>query len=263
MIGPNRAISFSDAVPGAISNQLRYAHFRYLADSLQEATAKSREGLRILDVGCGPGELAAFCKPIEKCRWIGIDLWRRQLRQAKEKGVYEYVLQSNLLDGLPFRDESIDVVICSEVLMYLPNASSMPAEFFRVMRPGGKLFVYNPISWYPRLASRVKRWGRLIYHERGTVAFNDSADWRNANRPSRITYHSFKGLISEIDSLDLEVVHVTGFRIFRNRIRFLNRLEKYPWYRRMTNYLAARYPRIASEVMVTAVKDGPKSEETS
>jgi SAM-dependent methyltransferase len=260
MIGQNRAMCSSDAIPGAISNQLRYAHFRYLADCLQEETAKSGKDLRVLDVGCGPGELAAFCKPIEKCRWIGIDLWRRQLLQAKEKGVYEYVLQGNLLDGLPFRNESIDIVICSEVLMYLPNVRYALAEFFRVMRTGGKLFVYNPISCCPRLAATMKRWGRRIYHERGSVAFNGSSDWREANRPSRITYHSFKGLINEIDSLNLHVGHVTGFRILRNRIRFLNRLEKYPWYRRMTEYLATRCPRIASEVMVTAVKDGPKSE---
>ena len=170
-----------------------------------------------------------FCRPIEKCHWIGIDLWHHQLRQATERRVYEYVVQGNLLDGLPLKDESIDVVICSEVLMYLPNVPYVLAEFFRVMRTGAKLFAYEPISCCPRMASALKRWGRQIYHESGSVAFNGSADWRTASRPSRISYHSFKGLIREIELLNLHVVQVAGFRIFRNRIRFLNGLEKYAW----------------------------------
>ncbi|MBI5249437.1 MAG: class I SAM-dependent methyltransferase [Desulfomonile tiedjei] len=263
MIGPRIGTEESDGIPRAMPNRFKFAHFPYLADALQQEMSQSRQGLRILDVGCGPGDLAAFCRPIEKCQWIGIDLWYRQLQQAKEKGVYEYVLQGNLLEGLPFRNESIDVVICSEVLMYLPNVPYMLAEFCRVMRTGGKLFVYNAISYYPRLASVLKRWGRQIYHESGSIAFNGSADWRKASRPTRISYYSFNGLISEIALLNFHIVHVTGFRIFRNRIRFLNRLEKYPWYGRMTECLTTRYPQISSELMVVARKGEARSDETS
>ena len=41
--------------------------------------------------------------------------------------------------------------------MYLPNALEALMEFYRVLAPGGKLFVYNPISRFPRLCSAVKK----------------------------------------------------------------------------------------------------------
>ncbi|MDQ1239956.1 MAG: hypothetical protein QG577_2142, partial [Thermodesulfobacteriota bacterium] len=95
------------------------------------------------------------------------------------------------------------------------------------------------------------------------VAFNDTTDWHNASRATRISYHSYEGLIGAIDVQDFHVVHATSFRIFRNRMRFLNRLEKYTWYGALTKYLTTRYPQISSDLMVVALKGETRSEESS
>ncbi len=237
-----------------MSHLLKHAHFPYLAEKIHRLSLTSNKSLNVLDVGCGPGDLPVVCGNSENCNWIGVDLWRNQLVQALERRVYQYILQVNLLEGLPFRNESMDVVICSEVLMYLPDAPALLFEFHRVMAPGAVLCVYNPISMCPHLAASMKRLGRRIYQESGSVALEGSADWRNTKRPTRITFYSLKDLVYELSSADFEIMEVVGFRIFRNRIRVLSKLEKYSWHKKMTSYLTKHYPQLASDLMVTACK---------
>ncbi|MEW6351239.1 MAG: class I SAM-dependent methyltransferase [Thermodesulfobacteriota bacterium] len=233
--------------------RLKFANLVYLAGALREECLRRGKGLRVLDVGCGPGNLAHF-SGLDSCRWFGLDLWEHQLRQAAEKGRYEQLFQVNLVRGLPFRSEWFDLVVCNEVLMYLPNATEILHEFNRILRPEGKVFVYNPISWIPAAAGRVRRWVRKIYQEDRTVSLDTQTDWKSAQRACRITYYSCKSMKEVVAAAGFEVVGVTGFRLFRNRIRLMARLEAFPWYRATTGFLASRYPFLASDVLITARK---------
>jgi len=238
-----------------VKYRLKFAHFPYLAEAVLKERARSSSGLLILDVGCGPGNLAAFCGTPAESKWLGLDLWEHQLRQAREKGVYSHLSQVNLLDGLPFRDECLDLVICNEVLLYLPNSGDMVSEFHRVLRPGGKVFIYNAISWFPRVMYALKRLIRKIHQEDSSVAFDTQSDWKGTRRPCRIKYYSLRSLINQIGSAHFRVEEVTGFRLFRNRLRFMTRLEDYAWYYRLTRFLAGRYPYLAADVMVAGSKE--------
>jgi len=237
-------------------NRLKFAHFPSLASAILCEQMFGAKGLRILDIGCGPGNLAAFCKSHPECRLFGVDLWPDQLRQAAEKGAYEALFQVNLVDGLPFLSESFDIIVCNEVLMYLPNATLALAEFHRVLTRKGKLLVYNPISWLPGLNSAVKRFARKIYQEKKTIALDAQSNWKDAERPCRITYYSFQSLLDQIRGVNFHVSKITGFRLFRNRIRLMAHLEGSVWYRRLVLYLAERYPRLASDLLVVGHKKG-------
>lgn len=237
-----------------VTNRLKFAHFPFLSNAILCEQASSLTGLRILDIGCGPGNLAVYCGVHSKCRLFGVDLWPNQLRQAAEKEAYEVLFQVNLVDGLPFVRESFDLIVCNEVLMYLPKATEILMEFYRVLAPEGKLFVYNPISWFPRLHSVIKRLTRKIYQEKRTVALDVQSDWKEAERACRITYYSFASLIEQIVSVNFHVGEIAGFRLFRNRIRFMSRLEDYAWHRRLVLFLIERYPHLASDLFVVAHK---------
>lgn len=73
------------------------------------------EGVKtILDLGCGDGRIA---DPLRgKYRVVGFDATYDSLRELPEKGV------CGDSGGLPFRDQSFDVVLCCEVLEHLPGA---------------------------------------------------------------------------------------------------------------------------------------------
>ncbi len=242
--------------------RLKFAHFPFLRETILSERGPGSLPLKVLDVGCGPGNLAFFCGSQTGCRLFGIDLWSNQLRQASEKNSYEGLFQVNLVHGLPFLSECFDIIVCNEVLMYLPNAREALMEFDRVLAPGGKLFVYNPISRFPRLCSAVKRIARKIYQERKTIALNAQSNWKQAERACRITYYSFNSLIEQIRSANFRISETTGFRVFRNRIRLMKLLENYTWYRRLIQTLAARYPRLASDILVVSHKQTLADERT-
>lgn len=234
--------------------RLKFAHFPYLDAELNEICGSSSGPVRILDVGCGPGALGGHCGKRPGAEWFGGDLWEHQLAQAKEKGTYRGLFQCHLLDGLPLKAQSVDVVVAGEVLMYLPNSRKLLEEIHRVLVPGGTAYVYNPISWAPRLMRGLKELVRLVHLESDAIAFNRKDDWRDAQRPARVTYYSFDGLKAEISSVGLNSIETRGFRIFRNRIRALTRLEKRGWYLKLNRRLLDWLPSLASDLMVKARK---------
>jgi SAM-dependent methyltransferase len=235
-------------------NRFKYAHFPYVHQALTDASQQSESPFRILDVGCGPGNLPAFCGVPHGCEWFGLDLWEHELRQAQEQAPYKGLFQINLVDGLPFRDQCFGVIVCNEVLMYLPNAKEILDEFYRVLGPGGRIFIHNPITWFPQWSARLKNLVRRVYREKGAVALNRETDWRGARRVSRITYYSCESLVDTIRAANFRITDVRGFRLFRNRLRIMTRLEDYHWYRVLVRAVVGRYPNLATDLMVAGVK---------
>lgn len=211
-------------------------------------------------MGCGPGRLAEFCGMAKGWQWFGLDLYEPQLRQAAGKDVYQNLCQVNLVDGLPFRDRSLDAVVCNEVLMYLPNTDEILAESYRVLKPGGQLFVYNPISWAPSISSGFKKFFRKIYQEKESVCLGTQSNWRDADRASRMAFCSLRSLVEQVASANFVVTDVAGFRLFRNRIRLMAGLENFGWYRRSVKFLTSRYAYLASDILIVGRKEeGPAS----
>lgn len=66
-------------------------------------------------------------------------------------------------EGLPFEDESFDLVLGHAVLHHLPDLSSSFAEFARILRPGGTLlFAGEPSRYGDRIAAVPKRGASLV-----------------------------------------------------------------------------------------------------
>ena len=59
-------------------------------------------------------------------------------------------------DRLPIADDAIDVVTARSVLIYLPDKRSAFREAFRVLRPGGRFSIFEPINRFshPEAAGR-------------------------------------------------------------------------------------------------------------
>lgn len=97
---------------------------------------------RILDAGCGTGAILKRLGNPE--RNIGIDLAPEAISFCRERGL-ENVIHGDIC-ALPFEEASFDAVICSSVLYHdwVPNISRALQEFYRVLRPGGLLFINVP-----------------------------------------------------------------------------------------------------------------------
>ncbi|WP_431264159.1 methionine biosynthesis protein MetW [Roseateles chitinivorans] len=106
-------------------------------------------GSRVLDLGCGTGELLAHLQATKGCTGYGVELDDTNVLACAQRGVN--VIQLNLEEGLAiFEDQSFDVVLQLETLQNLRNTEAMLRETARVGRMGVVSFP-NFAHWPNRL----------------------------------------------------------------------------------------------------------------
>ena len=106
-------------------------------------------GARVLDLGCGGGELLAHLCAHRGCTGYGIEIDDANVLACLQRGVN--VIQLNLEEGLAlFDDRSFDVVLQLDTLQHLRNTEKMLRETARVGRIGIVSFP-NFAHWPNRL----------------------------------------------------------------------------------------------------------------
>lgn len=108
------------------------------------------QGSRVLDLGCGTGELLAYLIQERGCSGYGVEINDANVQACVARGVN--VIQLNLDEGLAlFGDSSFDVVLQIDTLQHLRNTEVMLLETARVGRIGIVAFP-NFGHWPNRLA---------------------------------------------------------------------------------------------------------------
>jgi SAM-dependent methyltransferase len=100
---------------------------------------------RVLEVGCGSGGCALFLARTTGCALTGIDIndngVQNARRLASENGLGTRT-KFQKVDGshkLPFAANSFDAVLCNDVMCHIPHRGKVLKEWFRVLKPGGKM----------------------------------------------------------------------------------------------------------------------------
>jgi methionine biosynthesis protein MetW len=107
-------------------------------------------GSRVLDLGCGNGELLAHLQAHHGCSGYGVEIDDANVLACVQRGVQ--AIQLNLDQGLAlFGDQSFDVVLQIDTLQHLRNAETMLRETVRVGRMGVVTFP-NFAHWPNRLS---------------------------------------------------------------------------------------------------------------
>jgi methionine biosynthesis protein MetW len=92
-------------------------------------------GARVLDLGCGSGELLAHLAAQRQCSGYGVEIADANVLACTQRGVN--VIQLNLEEGLAmFEDQSFDVVLQLDTMQHLRNTEKMLRETARVGRIG-------------------------------------------------------------------------------------------------------------------------------
>ena len=89
---------------------------------------------RVLEVGCGWGELAEWIARETGAVAVAIDLSPRMVELAVERGIDASVAD---VQALPFADGEFDLVVAAWMLYHVPDLQRGLSEIARVLRPGG------------------------------------------------------------------------------------------------------------------------------
>lgn len=139
---------------GGVNSATDYGH-PYLTETLA-ALGVGLQGKRVLDAGCGSGWFARYCKA-RGVDYTGADISETSV--ALSRKVTPNIVQADS-QALPFEDGSFDYVFCIDSFEHVPDQGRAAAEFRRVLRTGGAVFLSVPnysnvgglVKWFEETA---------------------------------------------------------------------------------------------------------------
>jgi len=133
--------------------------YRPEQDAVLDGLRQATHG-RVLDVGCGTGLLAArLGRELPGTSVVGCDFSRGMLAQASRNARQASLVQGSAV-ALPFRPASFEAVVSTEAFHWFPDQDAALRELYRVLVPGGRLFVSlinPPLEAMSRAGERLSR----------------------------------------------------------------------------------------------------------
>lgn len=142
----------------------------YLGSKNADMAPHDGEKLKVLDVGCGTGQV------VERLNNDGYKTWGVEVSEPNIKHAQARTERCQLYDGtrLPFENNSFDIVGSFNVLEHVEDPQLFIAELVRVTRPGGRIVISSP--------NFLRVIGFRDYHQHMRSL---ASKFRNANRQFR------------------------------------------------------------------------------
>jgi ubiquinone/menaquinone biosynthesis C-methylase UbiE len=198
---------------------------KYIRESIERYAdhvldgAKIVPGITLADIGTADG-LVAF-RAIERAgptlRAILVDISAPLLRHAeacaKARGVEAQCsfIHTSADDLNPLLDQSVDVVTTRSVLAYVANKRAALKEFKRVLRPGGRISIAEPILRHEALATAAMRTAIEKAHENDDQLMQLLHRWKAAQYPDTAAKIADSPIVNYSEQDLLAFVRDAGF----------------------------------------------------
>jgi methionine biosynthesis protein MetW len=146
-----------------------------------------KPGSRVLDLGCGDGELLAYLKQHKNTDGYGIDINFDHILSCIKKGISAY--QGNLDEGLSgIPDQSFDYVILTHTLQEIHRPEFLFSELLRVG--------HKAIVTFPNFGHWSIRW-QLLIKGQAPITPDLPYKWYNTPNIRVLTIDNFKAFCAE------------------------------------------------------------------
>ncbi len=120
------------------------------------------KGKKFLDVGCGLGFFASRAGELG-AKVYGIDIGEKLVKKSKQRYPDGKFSVASAVE-LPYRDNTFDLVLCTEVIEHVNNQNKVISEIFRVLKKDGYLVLTTPNKVFKPLYAVLCNVGLRPYH---------------------------------------------------------------------------------------------------
>lgn len=179
-----------------------------LRDDLQLIYDWIPVGSRVLDLGCGDGELLAALVKHKQCHGYGVEIDTNSVLAAMRRGIN--VVQADLEQGLQhFEGASFDTLVLSQTIQAMQNTETILQDMMRV---AGQAIVSFPNFGYWKNRFQISLSGHM------PVSEHMPYQWYNTPNIHWCTLHDFEALCAKNDLCILERAVMSGHK----------RIDKWP-----------------------------------
>lgn len=157
---------YAEQFEAHLVGELRYRAHEVLVQQLIAPT--SRRFASALDLGCGTGLCGPLVRPMVQ-RLEGVDLSAKMLDKARDRAVYDVLTQADVARHLQTTPERHDLVLSTDVFIYIGDLEPVFAGVRRVLEAGG-LFCFSVERADDAVAWELRPSARYAQSERGLRA---------------------------------------------------------------------------------------------
>ena len=131
---------YADTFDRDLVDNLNYQSPRLLAQIIAQ-TLPAGAHLDILDIGCGTGLMGQGLRAITRTL-TGVDLSPNMLVAARRRGIYDRLIESDIVAFLSTQTDQFDLIVSTDVFIYIGDLAEVFAGVRRALRSDG-LFCFS------------------------------------------------------------------------------------------------------------------------